>query len=252
MSSCYLTIDDSPSPYTDKMIDYLVQNNIPAILFVRGHLLANDPAPIIRAIKHGFIIGNHSYAHRPFGALSYEESVTDIEKCEALIDQAYKDAGVTREGKYFRFPYLDRGDGNRIERHFESVTDMDMDINADARVQKLQHYLLGAGYTQPFQTTHPIYQNPSIADAADCLMTYTSFDWMMTKRHAGKYNYKTIGDLKRRIDDANIHDYDGNILIFHDDRDDILSTFKSLIDYMIFKGYKFLSSSEHNNKEVNS
>ncbi len=236
--ACYLTIDDSPSPYTDAMIDYLINKNIPALLFVRGHLLADNPEPIIRAIKHGFVIANHSFAHRPFGELCYDEALADIEQCEVLIDDAYNKAGVKRTGKYFRFPYLDRGNGDRIERHFEQVTDID--INADARVQKLQNYLHEQGFSQPFETNHPIYDNASIKSAADCLMTYTSFDWMLTSRHTGQWDYKTIDDLKSRIDKAQFENQKGNILIFHDDRDNILPVFQSLIDYMVIKGYKFL------------
>ena len=71
---CYLTIDDSPSPHTDEMIDYLAENNIPALLFCRGDFLEANPEPILRAIEKGFVIGNHSYAHQPFGTLSHEDA----------------------------------------------------------------------------------------------------------------------------------------------------------------------------------
>lgn len=240
MKSCYLTIDDSPSPYTDDMVDFLCDRNVAAMIFVRGHLMNDNSDPIIRAIKKGFVIANHSYSHRPFGELSYEEAIIDIEKCDALIDVAYKQAGVKRPGKYFRFPYLDRGNGDRIERHFETVSDID--INVDEGVAKIQGYLKSQGYVQPFQTNHPIYNNASIAGATDCLMTFTSFDWMLTKRHVGQWDYKTIDDLKKRIDtDENLSNSKGNILIFHDDREEILPVFKSLIDHMLDSGYEFLS-----------
>lgn len=239
MTSCYLTIDDSPSENTDAMIDFLVDRNVPSLLFCRGALLEENPEPIIRAIQKGFVIGNHSYAHRPFGELSYEEAVDDIEKAEALISKAYDTAGVERHGYYFRFPYLDRGNGDRIERHFEKVSDVD--INTDPEVKALQEYLKEKGYNQPFPAvTHPIYKNASIAGAADSLMTYTSFDWMLTPRHVGKWDYKTIEDLKRRInDDQSLKTSEGNILIFHD-QPDLLEIFKTLVDHMLFSGYRFL------------
>ena len=237
MTSCYLTIDDSPSSHTDEMIDYLVDKKIPALLFVRGDLLEDNPAPIIRAIQKGFVIGNHSYAHKPFGEYTYEQAIDDIEKCDRLIDQAYEHSGIKRPGKYFRFPYLDRGDGDCIERHFEQSSNID--INTDERAIKIQNYLRDNGFVQPFQTNHPLYQNQSIASAADCLMTYSSFDWMLTKRHIGKWDYKNIDDLKHRIDESDMKQYDGNITIFHDQKE-TFDTFKSLIDHMIIKGYKFL------------
>ena len=237
MPSCYLTIDNSPSVHTDEMIDYLTRKNIPALLFIRGDLCAKNPASIIRAIQKGFIIGNHSYSHIPFGELSFKQAIDDIERCETEINRCYAKAEIIRQGKYFRFPYLDRGDSDRIERHFDNVSQVD--INDNHNVQKLQNYLNQHGFTQPFQTNHPIYHNQSIANAADCLMTYTSYDWMMTARHKGKWDYKTIGDLKTRIDDNDIKNYDGNILIFHD-QDETFDSFKSLIDHMISKGYDFL------------
>ncbi len=235
--TCYLTIDDSPSSHTDEMIDYLADKKIPALLFVRGDLLEKNTAPIIRAIKHGFVIGNHSYAHKPFGEYTYEQAIDDIEKCDRLIDQAYEQANVTRPGKYFRFPYLDRGDGDRTERDFNSL--VDININIDEQVKMLQSYLKDIGYTQPFTTNHPAYENQSIECAVDCLMTYTSFDWMLTKRHIGKWDYKNIEDLKHRIDQSDMIKFDGNITIFHD-QEETFDTFKSLIDHMIIKSYKFL------------
>lgn len=238
MPSCYLTIDDSPSPHTDEMIDFLVDRNIPALLFCRGDFIEQNPAPIIRAIQKGFVIGNHSYAHKPYGDLTYNDAIADINKCEIVIDQCYKSAAVEKPGNYFRFPYLDRGNGDRIERHFEKASTLD--INKDDRVLKIQKYLKDHGYHQPFHTTHPLYNNASIETAADCLMTYTSFDWMLTGRHKGKWDYKDIDGLKRRIDnDITLKTSDGNILIFHD-QPEILPVFKSLIDHMLSKGYEFL------------
>lgn len=240
MPSCYLTIDDSPSLHTDAMIDFLIERCIPALLFCRGDLMEQNPAPIIRAIQKGFVIGNHSYAHKPYGGMDYVDCIDDIEQCETQIQSAYRASGIKRQGKYFRFPYLDRGNGDRIERHFDSVTDID--INTDAKVKKIQDYLKSNNFVQPFHaTSHPVYNNPSIKNASDCLMTFTSFDWMLSARHVGKWDFKTINDLKSRIDnDKNLNQSEGNILIFHD-QNETLETFKTLIDHMILKGYEFLS-----------
>ena len=201
-------------------------------------MIEKKPSSIIRAIKKGFVIGNHSYAHKPFGDLTFDEAIADIEKCESLIDECYTSAGIPKHGNYFRFPYLDRGNGDRVERHFENVSDVD--INADEKVARIQSYLKDNGYGQPFQTTHPLYKNASIANAADCLMTYSSFDWMLTTRHKGNWPYTSIENLTARIDnDAALQSSNGNILILHD-QEEILPVFKSLIDHMISKGYLFL------------
>lgn len=238
MATCYLTIDDSPSPHTDDLIAFLDERGIQALFFARGDLIEGNPEPIIRAIEKGHVIGNHSYSHRPFGELSYDEAIADIEQCEELINDSYMIAGVERHGKYFRFPYLDRGNGDHIERHFDMVTDID--VNTDEKVKKIQKYLTDNNFTQPFKTNHPIYNNPSIANAADSMMTFTSYDWMMTDRHKGKWDYKNIDDLKRRIDDSDMKNHSGNITIFHDQAE-TFETFKSLIDHMILSGYEFIS-----------
>jgi len=237
--TCYLTIDDSPSPHTDAMIDFLNDHNIPSLLFVRGDMVDHfGMDSLVRAVQSGHVIGNHSYAHKRFGTLSYDEAIADIEKTDDLINQIYDRAGVKRPGFYFRFPYLDRGDNDPVERHFDNIANID--INADPRVAKIQNYLNDNGYTQPFpMCNHPLYQNQSIKSSADCLMTYTSFDWMLTKRHIGKWDYKTTDDLKRRIDEGDMSQCRGNILIFHD-QDEIFEIFKDLLEYMINSRYSFL------------
>lgn len=240
MPTCYLTIDDSPSPHTDEMIDFLDMRGIPSLLFVRGDMIdEHGMDSLIRAVKKGHILGNHSYSHRPFGELSYDEAVADIEKCDVLINDIYQKASVERVKKYFRFPYLDRGNGDRTERHFETVTDID--INTDAHVQRLQTYLHENGYIQPFKTNHPVYNNQSISTSADCLMTFTSFDWMISPRHLGKWDFKSEDDLIKRIDnDFSMKQSNGNIVLFHD-KVDTFNAFKSLIDHMVDTGYDFLS-----------
>ena len=243
MPQCYVTIDDSPTPHTSALCDFLYNHRIPALLFIRGDMVKTygDKA-LIDAVKKGFILGNHSMTHRPFGDLSYDECIDEIEKTEAIITEIYKKAGVARPRRYFRFPYLDRGNGDRIERHFEKSNARD--INSHPKVSALQKYLQQQGYTQPFQCNHPVYKNSSIANAADCLMTFTSFDWMLLDRHKGQWPYRSIDDLKRRIDDDQMLNKNGiqSIIIMHDKPEpEFPYVFESLIDHMVIKGYEFLS-----------
>ncbi|MBP9050968.1 MAG: polysaccharide deacetylase family protein, partial [Alphaproteobacteria bacterium] len=60
MKFAYLTIDDSPSPHTDSLTDFLVERGVPAVLFCVGERIEANPSPIIRAIEKGMVIGNHS------------------------------------------------------------------------------------------------------------------------------------------------------------------------------------------------
>lgn len=109
----HLTIDDAPSEKMDVLLDYLISNNINAIFFCRGDYMERRPEPILRAIKNGFVIGNHAYSHRWFSELSLNEGLKEILKTDRIITEFYKKAGVKQKYKYFRFPYLDTGENNR-------------------------------------------------------------------------------------------------------------------------------------------
>ncbi len=246
MLKAYLTIDDSPSPYTDTLIDFLAERNIPAILFCRGDRMAENPQAIIRAIEKGMVIANHSYSHCPAGELSYEEIISEIEKTEKLIDECYQKAAVARPGKYFRFPYIDKGDGDRLERRFGEITgDIETaSLFGDDKVRQIQDYLKAEGFTQPFEKlTHPLYKNKAVARAADCLFTYSSCDWMLTRRHQGQFDYKSLDDLKCKIDDDPWLCREGEgaqIVLFHD-QPEIGQVAIALITHMLDKGFEFLS-----------
>ncbi|MBU3906849.1 MAG: polysaccharide deacetylase family protein [Nanoarchaeota archaeon] len=105
----YLTIDDAPSEDFKKKVDYLCKKKIPAIFFCVGKLMKKRPASVVYAIKKGYVIGNHSYNHIPFSALSLSTCIKEIEKTDDLIEKLYKKAKVKRHMRVFRFPYLDKG-----------------------------------------------------------------------------------------------------------------------------------------------
>jgi peptidoglycan/xylan/chitin deacetylase (PgdA/CDA1 family) len=243
VASVYLTIDDSPSATTDRLTGFLKENNIPALLFCRGDFLEENPGPVIRAIQNGFIIGNHGYSHNPAISLGVEGVMEEIERTEALIESAYIEAGKTRPGYYFRFPYIDRGDGDRLERRFEEITDavergsvinLHSEPSGRADVEILQDYLHGTGFCQPFErVNHPLYSNMKIAGAADCLFTFSSCDWMLTPRHKGKWLYASPEDLEVRManDPWLMKNGNAGIVLFHDQSEIIDETIQ-MISYM--------------------
>lgn len=130
MIQAILTIDDIPSKNTIKIVDYLNQNGIQAIMFSIGKYLDNNFEEAIYAIQHGMIIGNHSFSHVPFSSLSYDECISQIQKCENKIEELYKIAKIKREFKIFRFPFGDKGGENKEllqkffkENNFDKVDD---------------------------------------------------------------------------------------------------------------------------------
>lgn len=231
MPKAYLTIDDSPSAHTNDLVDFLSARKIPAILFVRGDLLEKNPHPIEYAIQKGLVIGNHSYAHKPAGDMESQDWVDDMELCDHLIEAAYARCGIERPAKYYRFPYIDRGDGQKIEQIDKTA------IAENNKTSILQQYLRDQGFSQPFDNMPPLY--PS--DAADCLYTYTSRDWMLNEKHRGTQECKALEDLKARVDvDKSLkNDIHNHVIIMHDqpgNHEDCCA----LIDYFCEIGFEFL------------
>lgn len=106
-------MDDITSDNTKAIIDYFSEKGIQAVLFAWGERVENNYEDAIYALKKGMIIGNHSYTHPHFSELSLEEGIAEIEKCEEILDKLYKDAGVERKFRPFRFPYGDKGGDNK-------------------------------------------------------------------------------------------------------------------------------------------
>lgn len=253
-SKLYLTIDDSPSSGSDRIIDYLSEHNIPALFFCRGDKLEQNPDPIINAVKKGFKIGNHAYSHRPAGEIGIDAVIAEIEKTEEIISQIYQEAGFDSYDRIFRFPYIDRGDGDRLERRFSEIIEKvkcgkqdfslhDKNNPKNRNVNIIQEYLREQGYVQPFKNiNHPLYEVQEIAEAIDCIFTFSSCDWKLNSRHKGKYGVNDTNDLKKiiELDDCILRENQNGIALFHD-HDEIIDVTLCLIGYMRALNVGFIS-----------
>ena len=232
MLNAYLTIDDSPSSETEKLVDFLYERKIPAIFFVRGELLEENPHAIEYAIQKGFMIGNHSYAHRPAGEMSMQDWIDDLELCDHLINQAYLNCNLDRPKKLYRFPYIDRGDGQKKEQIHIST------FNENNKTLPLQEYLRKNGFCQPFENVSPDYPN----QANDCLYTFTTRDWMINDKHKSKHEIKTVSDLKSRIDkDESLKNTKHSHVIIMHDQPGLFNVVCDVVDYLCKKGFSFKS-----------
>lgn len=113
MSRAILTIDDISSRNTKEIVDFLCGKGITAVMFATGANVEKFYDEAVYAVQKGMIVGNHSYSHEAFSSLSLEEGIKDIEKCENVLDKLYKDSGVERRYRPFRFPFGDKGGENR-------------------------------------------------------------------------------------------------------------------------------------------
>ena len=109
MSTAILTIDDIASGNTPAIVDYLNSKGITAVMFAVGVNVEKFYEEAIYALRNGMIVGNHSYSHPAFSKLTLKEAIADIERNEKVLNMLYRDAGVERVFRPFRFPYGDKG-----------------------------------------------------------------------------------------------------------------------------------------------
>jgi hypothetical protein len=259
-SKAYLTIDDSPSNRMDDLVDYLEGRGIPALFFCRGDRLEENAPSAVRAVQKGFVLGNHAYSHQRSSQKDFAWIVNEIEKTDELLEEIYALATTHGRRKYFRFPQLDRGtagwivDYDRYEGRdrealmaafAEGLNIQSMDRpgrDAFDKKERLQTYLAGAGYVQPFPgVTHSWFNTGEIARAHDCLYTFSNCDWMLTARHAGKWPYKTVNDLKQKaLSDPYLSREGGvNVILAHDQAE-IVDVTIELIEDLANNGLEFL------------
>ena len=113
MIHAVLTIDDVSSENTPEIVDYLKGQGIRAVLFATGENVAKHYEEAKYAVKSGMIVGNHSDSHPRFSTITLKECVQEIEACERMLDQLYRDCGMARTYRPFRFPYGDKGGANK-------------------------------------------------------------------------------------------------------------------------------------------
>ncbi len=117
-----LTFDDGPGPCTEEILDSLAAAGARATFFVLGRNLAEAPwtappgdrdrarALIVRALREGHAVGNHTYSHqRPSGPETGEACATlpaEIRRVDELIRDCRAAAGRPVDAPIlFRLPY---------------------------------------------------------------------------------------------------------------------------------------------------
>ncbi len=105
--TAYLTIDDGPSPLMAERVEFLAGLGLPAIWFCRGDYLEERPEAALAALRHGSLLGNHTYDHSYCSKLTRAQFREQLERTDRIIDALHMRAGVPRRAKLFRFPYED-------------------------------------------------------------------------------------------------------------------------------------------------
>lgn len=220
-----LTIDDVPEKVHREVTDYLLEKGIPAVFFAIGQSAETNRESIIYALQNGFHVGNHTYTHANLGELTYEEAIAEIEKCDAVIDSLYQEAGVERTYKLFRFPYLSKGNETR---------------------EALQKYLRDNGFTKLKDdgVGGPLYADMRAKDEIDvgCSFDIQEYlmhgnpdiriDWVLNRMEKGDEGNPLFGDDVKHIILLHTHDYSNELAPGY---------YKAIIEKMLENGTEFLA-----------
>ena len=96
----YLTFDDGPSSYTNKILDILDDYGVKATFFVVGKTDEDSRIAMKRIVNEGHTIGLHSFTHKYSDLYaSLDAFSADFEKIKKYV---YDVTGI--EAKYYRFP----------------------------------------------------------------------------------------------------------------------------------------------------
>ena len=201
LKKAFLIIDDCPTSDLKNKIDYLISQDIPAILFCCGNRMEEKPEAVVYAIKKGFLIGNHSYSHPNFSEITLEECYEQIKKTDDIINRLYKEAGIERHFKLFRFPYCNKGTketGDWIARLAPKTE------KGKVRKEKIQNCLREIGYSYQQNLNKNVkynwYRNLHLHLDIDIIESYDSFDWAPTDKEP-PFGYDNLNAVLARMDE---------------------------------------------------
>ncbi len=241
--SAYFTLDDAPSKDFKLKIDYLYKKCIPAIIFCVGNQIANYEEDILHAINRGFIIGNHSYSHKHFSDLEIDECFEEIKKTDDILENLYNKANKVRPGKYFRFPYLDKGANQNATEYEEKWLHY---TNIDKK-NIIQNYLKELGYRQPnFENINIQWFNEKrMLNDFDTFITFDQMEYWLGQNNApwGISDEKAI--LNRIEEDypnkgRSLNCFDTSDIILVHDMGETTALFFKIIDRYLEKGINFI------------
>ncbi|WP_053365119.1 delta-lactam-biosynthetic de-N-acetylase [Bacillus sp. FJAT-27245] len=97
----YLTFDNGyENGYTEKVLDVLKKEKVPAAFFVTGHYIESAPEYVERMVREGHIVGNHSWGHPDFTKIPDAQIKQELERVRA----AYQELTGKKKMSYVRPP----------------------------------------------------------------------------------------------------------------------------------------------------
>lgn len=105
-----LTFDDGPKEkLTDELLSVLSEHDVKATFFLLGVNVAKYPDLVKKIAADGHLLGNHAHTHKPLQGMVYDDILTEVQVCNALIEK------LTGERPSFIRPPHGRLDSNVIK-----------------------------------------------------------------------------------------------------------------------------------------
>jgi peptidoglycan/xylan/chitin deacetylase (PgdA/CDA1 family) len=83
-----LTFDDGPTPFTDRLLKILVDNDAEATFFLIGNKVARDPVAAKRIVEAGMEVGNHTWEHPNMSTIPPDDIPSQLSKASHAITAA--------------------------------------------------------------------------------------------------------------------------------------------------------------------
>jgi peptidoglycan-N-acetylmuramic acid deacetylase len=82
----YLTFDNGyENGYTVKILDILKEKKVPAVFFVTGQYIKDQPDLLKRMVAEGHLIGNHSWSHPDVTQISNEKMKQELDRVQQEV-----------------------------------------------------------------------------------------------------------------------------------------------------------------------
>lgn len=239
MKEAYLTIDDGPSVDRIKKVEILKKYGVQAVWFSMGIDMEANADAAIRTILAGQVIGNHSYTHPNFSEISIAQCEEEIIRTDELIDKLYRQAGVQRPIKLFRFPYGNKG----VNTGFFDTSYSESDRE---RIEAIQKILIQNGYgTYPFDNINfEYFKRMQATGQVDWLWTYDAMEWCVFQEDS-PFGVRTIEDVLEMMDLdlperwMGLNDPSSNEIIVIHDHPQTTDMFEPIIKAFLDKGIHF-------------
>jgi peptidoglycan-N-acetylmuramic acid deacetylase len=84
----YLTFDNGyENGLTTEIMDVLKEKKVPAVFFLTGHYVKDQPELVKRMVAEGHLIGNHSWSHPDMTTLSAGQIKDELDKVQQVVTE---------------------------------------------------------------------------------------------------------------------------------------------------------------------